>query len=338
MRDFAPPRWLRGGHRMTIYAWARRRPLPGLPPPEARLFEIDQETRVLGHCHWQADPTSSPTLVALHGLEGSSDAHYMRGIADKAFRRGFNVVRLNQRNCGGTEHLSAGLYHSGLTADVQSVLEQLAAEGLSSIAVSGYSLGGNLALRLAGTYGDAAPRWLHAVCAVSPTLELGACMDMMERPSNRLYEWNFMQSLQRRMRRKARLFPGRYDVRGIWRIWSVRAFDDRFTAPHHGFASAADYYHRAASMRVVDRIRVPTLVITAEDDPFIALPPFRDPRVTGNPAITLVITRRGGHCGFIEASRDGYDGYWAEREIVDFAERHVPPALLRRGSGATVDA
>jgi len=323
---------------MTMYAWARRRSLPGLPPAEARVFELDAETRVLAHCHWQAAPGTRPTLVALHGLEGSSEAHYMRGIADKAFRRGFNVVRLNQRNCGGTEHLSAGLYHSGLTGDVHGVLERLAADGLPSIVVSGYSLGGNLALRLAGTYGDTPPPWLHAVCAVSPTLELGACMDLLERPANRLYEWNFMQSLQRRMRKKARLFPGRYDVRGIWRLWSIREFDDRYTAPHNGFAGAADYYYRAAAMRVVDRIRVPALVITAEDDPFIALPPFRDPKVTGNPAVTVVITRHGGHCGFIEAARDGYDGYWAEREIVDFAARHVPLRLLTAGDGARVQA
>jgi len=324
---------------MTVYAWARRRSLPQLPAPADRLFEIDADTRVLARCHWQPEPTAHATMVALHGLEGSSDAHYMRGIADKAFRRGFNVVRLNQRNCGSTEHLSTGLYHSGLTSDVEAVLEQLAVvDRLPSLVVSGYSLGGNLALRLAGGYGETPPLWLHAVCAVSPTLELGACMDLLERPANRLYEWNFMQSLQRRMRKKARLFPGRYDVRGIWRLWRVRAFDDRFTAPHHGFAGAADYYYRAASMRVVDRIRVPALVITAEDDPFIALPPFRDPAVTGNSAITLAITRYGGHCGFIEAARNGYDGYWAEREIVDFAARHVPPPLLAPGAGATVDA
>ena len=150
MRDFDPPPWLRGGHRMTIYAWARRRAFPQLPPPTPRLFDVGPDTRVLAHCHWQPDPAARPTLVALHGLEGSSDAHYMRGIADKAFRRGFNVVRLNQRNCGGTEHLSPGLYHSGLTSDVQAVLEQLAADGLPSLVVSGYSLGGNLALKLAG--------------------------------------------------------------------------------------------------------------------------------------------------------------------------------------------
>ena len=339
MGDFDPPAWLRGGHRMTMYAWARRRALPQLAAPADRVFDIDPDTRVLARCHWQPDPAAHPTLVALHGLEGSSDAHYMRGIADKALRRGFNVVRLNQRNCGGTEHLSAGLYHSGLTGDVQAVLEELAAANrLPSLVVAGYSLGGNLALKLAGGYGETPPRWLHAVCAVSPTLELGACMDLLERPANRLYEWNFMQSLQRRMRKKARLFPGRYDVRGLWRMWRVREFDDRFTAPHHGFAGADDYYHRAASMRVVDRIRVPTLVITAEDDPFIAVPPFRDPRVSGNPSITVVITRYGGHCGFIEAARDGYDGYWAEREIVDFAARHVPPPLLRSRDRARVDA
>ena len=323
---------------MTVYAWARPRVFPRLPPPAQRLFDVGPDTRVLAHCHWQPDVAARPTIVALHGLEGSSDAHYMRGIADKAFRRGFNVVRLNQRNCGGTEHLSPGLYHSGLTGDVQAVLEQLAADGLPSIVVSGYSLGGNLALKLAGEYAGSPPPWLTAVCAVSPTLELGACMDLLERPENRLYEWNFMRSLRRRLRRKARLFPGDYDVRGLWRIRSVRAFDDRFTAPYHGFAGADDYYYRAASMRVVDRISVPTLVMTSEDDPFIAVAPFRDPRVTGNRAITLAITRYGGHCGFIEAARDGYDGYRAEREIVEFAARHVPPALLPSGRGDRVGA
>jgi hypothetical protein len=263
----------------------------------------------------------------------------MRGIGDKAFRRGFNVVRLNQRNCGGTEHLSAGLYHSGLTGDVAAVLDELAnADKLPSFVVAGYSLGGNLALKLAGGFGDAPPSWLIAVCAVSPTLELAACMDMLERPANRLYEWNFMHSLRRRMRRKARLIPDRYDVAGLWRLWSVRAFDDRYTAPHHGYSGAADYYFQAASMRVVDRIRVPALIITAEDDPFIPTAPFRDPKVTGNPHITLVMTRHGGHCGYVEEPRGGYDGYWAEQAIVEFAGRQVAAALPSSRSRARVDA
>jgi hypothetical protein len=311
---------------MTLYTWAKRRAYPSLPAAEARVFDVDSNTRVLAHCHWQRARTDRPTMLCLHGLEGSSDAHYVKGIAEKAFARGFNVVRLNQRNCGGTEHLSEGLYHSGLTSDPLAVMRELASrDGLPSIVVAGYSLGGNLTLRLAGELGDDAPPWFIGACAVSPTLDLAACMDAMERPANRMYEWHFMHGLRQRIRRKAELFPGKYDVRGLWRLWSIRAFDDRYTAPHNGYRDAADYYERAASIRVVDRIRVPTLVITAEDDPFIPVEPFRDPRVTGNPAITLVITPHGGHCGFVEAPRDGYDGFWAEAAIVDFAEAVAGP-------------
>jgi hypothetical protein len=340
MREFTPPRWLRGGHRMTIYAWGRPRAFEGLPPAVPRYFDVEPGTRVLAHCHWQADPPARPTLVVLHGLEGSSHAHYMRGVADKACRRGFNVVRLNQRNCGGTEHLSPGLYHSGLTGDVRAVITELAAaDRLPSIILCGYSLGGNLALKLGGEFGAQPPAWLRAICAVSPTLDLAACMDLLERPANRLYEWNFMLGLLARIRRKARLFPGRYDVRGLWRVRSIRAFDDRFTAPLNGYAGADDYYHRAASMRFVDRIRVPTLIISAEDDPFIPSAPLRDPAVAGNPHITVAVTRYGGHCGFVEAARDGYDGYWAEEAVVEFAAGVVGPgpdgSTRYNGSGPT---
>ena len=143
---------------MTLYGWGNPRYFPRLPPPTPRFFDVEPEARVLAHCHWQAQPWEHPTIIALHGLNGSSDAHYMRGIAAKAFARGMNVVRLNQRNCGGTEHLSAGLFHSGLTADARHVIEELmAVDGLPSIAVAGYSLGGNLALKLAGEYGHAPP-------------------------------------------------------------------------------------------------------------------------------------------------------------------------------------
>ena len=159
-------------------------------------------------------PENHPTLIALHGLEGSSDAHYMRGLADKAFACGFNVVRLNQRNCGGTERLSAGLYHSGLSADPAAVIRELVElDGLRSIAVVGYSLGGNVALKLAGDYGNEALPVLKSICAVSPTMDLARCVEALERQKNSLYEWNFVRHLKRRMRQKARVFPGRFDVR-----------------------------------------------------------------------------------------------------------------------------
>ena len=133
-------------------------PFRRLPAPVERYFDVAPDARVLAHCHWQPDGREQPTLILLHGLEGSSMAHYMRGIADKAWAAGWNVVRLNQRNCGGTEHLSRGLYHSGLTHDPSFVMRELIdRDGVPAVAVAGYSLGGNLALKLAGELGDAAP-------------------------------------------------------------------------------------------------------------------------------------------------------------------------------------
>jgi predicted alpha/beta-fold hydrolase len=248
----------------------------------------------------------------------------MRGLADKAFAAGFSVILLNQRNCGGTEALCDGLYHSGLTHDAATVLREVAAvDGIRSVVVAGYSLGGNLALKLAGDYGDDAPPELRAVCAVSPVLELSACVRSLERRPNVIYQWNFVRGLKARMRRKDRSVPGRFPVDRLGEIHTVRRFDEIFTAPHFGFRDAEDYYHRASAMRVIDRIRVPALVITAADDPFVPVEAFRAAALTSNPRIRLVVTQHGGHCGFVEPASDESDGYWAERTIVRFAQDMV---------------
>ena len=319
---YTPAPGLDGGHRMTLYTWGRPRHFPRLPPPVPRYFDVAPDARVLARCHWQPSPASHPTLLALHGLEGSSEAHYMRGLADKAFAAGMNVVLLNQRNCGGTEHLSAGLYHSGLSADPAAVVRELTdVDRLRAIAVVGYSLGGNVGLRLAGdTAGGTLPS-LRAVCAVSPTMNLACCVDALERRQNALYEWNFVRNLKRRMRRKARRLPGRFDLSALRTVRTVRQFDDAYTAPHHGFRDADDYYHRASSLRVIDRIAIPTLIVSASDDPFVPPEQFRDPTITANPHITTVITRHGGHCGFFAEPASDFDGYWAERSAVAFALR-----------------
>jgi predicted alpha/beta-fold hydrolase len=307
---------------MTLYGWGNPRHFPRLPAPTPRYFDVEPDARVLAHCHWQPEPWSRPTLITLHGLNGSSDAHYMRGIAGKAYARGMNVVLLNQRNCGGTEHLSAGLFHSGLTHDAKYVIDELTRlDGISAVAVAGYSLGGNLALKLAGEYGDTPPPALRAVAAVSPILEISECVKALERPTNFLYQWNFVHDLKARIRRKEKLRPGRFDLTKLAAIRTVRDFDDVYTAPHFGFKNAEDYYHRASAMRVIDRVRVPALIITSEDDPFVPWQPFRDPRVTGNPHITLRLSPHGGHCGFIGPATAGDDGYWAERQIVDFVSQ-----------------
>jgi uncharacterized protein len=320
------------GHAQTLYAWARPRRFPRLPAPEPRYFDVAGDARVLAHCHWQPRRADHPALLLLHGLEGSSRAHYMAGIADKAWAAGWNVVRLNQRNCGHTEHLSRGLYHSGLTHDPLSVLgEVVERDRIRAVAVAGYSLGGNLALKLAGDLGDAAPAELIAVCAVSPTMDLARCVRALERRANLPYQLNFVRNLKARMRRKAAAFPDDYPLDALRRVWTVRAFDEAYTAPHHGFRDAADYYHRASAMRVIERVRVPALILTAADDPFVPGDPFHDAAVTGNPCLTVVVTAHGGHCAFVERGRGGADGYWAEREIVRFVEaiRSAPSAAVR---------
>lgn len=313
---------------MTLYAWARRRALATLPVPESRYFDVAADARVLAHCHWQPGRTAAPTLVALHGLEGSSEAHYIRGLADKAFARGFNVVRLNMRNCGGTEHLSRGLYHSGLTADPRAVIEELRdRDGLGTFVMSGYSMGGNVTLKLAGELGAADLPELKAVAAVSPVIELEQCVRSIERRENRIYEWNFCRNLQARMRRKARAFPGAFDLTGLWKVWSIRGFDERYTAPSNGFKGASDYYHRASAMRVIDRVARPAFILSAADDPFVPPDIFDAPAVKNNPHITTVITNCGGHCAFVESPTfaeaavgkpNGYDGYFAERSVIEF--------------------
>lgn len=326
---------LRSGHRMTLYGWGNPRYFPRLPPPTPRYFDVAHDARVLAHCHWQPRPWEHPTIIALHGLNGSSDAHYMRGIAAKAFLRGMNVVRLNQRNCGNTEHLSAGLFHSGLTADVRYVVEELlSVDRLPALGVGGYSLGGNLALKLAGEYGESAPSALKAVCAVSPIIEISECVHALELPENVLYQWNFVRDLKRRMRRKELFRPGLFDLTRLGQIRTVREFDEMYTAPYFGFEGAEDYYHRASAMRVVERIRVPTLVITAEDDPFVPSRPFHEAKVARHSHITLCSCEHGGHCGFVGPASGEDDGYWAEAQIVDFIERAASPSRAAPSASA----
>ena len=309
---------------MTLFGWGNPRSFSRLPASTRRYFDVDHDARVLAECHWQNEPRLRPTLIALHGLNGSSAAHYMRGIAAKAYARGMNVVRLNQRNCGGTEHLSVGLFHSGLTHDAKYVIEELSAiDGITAIGVAGYSLGGNLALKLAGEYGNEPPAALRAVAAVSPILEISECVRALERRGNLLYEWNFVRELKARMRRKDQCRPGQFDLSKLRTIRTVREFDEAYTAPHFGFRDAEDYYYRASAMRVIDRVRVPALIITAEDDPFVPYRPFLDPRVSANPHITLRLCRHGGHCGFVGPAAADDDGYWAENQIVRFVERHA---------------
>ncbi len=261
------------------------------------------------------------TLIIVHGLEGSSDSQYVIGTGSKAWAAGMNVVRMNMRNCGDTEHLGPTLYNSSMSGDVGAVAESLiAADGLQKLSFVGYSMGGNLILKLLGEWGAQAPPQVKAGVGVSPAMDLAPSADALHHRVNRLYEWKFLRGLRRRMLRKAALYPDRYDVRHLQGMRSLRDFDDQITARYSGFRDAQDYYTRAAAARVADQIAVPTLILHAEDDPFIRVLPETREKLARNPHITFIETERGGHCAFL-APANGYDGRWAERQAIAFIER-----------------
>src|SRR5438552_1287234 len=234
-RPFVPHRIFKQGDAQTIavHLWPGRVSARENTRDEARLFQVEPGSRVLAYCRWHADRLEHPTLVMWHGMEGSTASAYMLTTAGKAFRAGFNVVRVNFRNCGGTEHLSPTLYHGGLTLDLRVVIDELIAhDRLQRIFIAGFSLGGNMVLKLAGEYGD-------------------------------------------------------------------------------------------NSLPVIGRIRIPTLMIHSQDDPFIPFRPLRDPSIAANPYVLLIAPEHGGHVAFMSAKSGNEDRFWAENRLVEFCEAFV---------------
>jgi uncharacterized protein len=319
LSPFIPRRGLSNGHVQTVVGNFLPRPA-FLIPCIAEEVEVDPVdlSRVLCHCHWQPEAVRAQrlTLVLVHGLEGSSNSRYMQGLAARAWAAGCNVIRMNMRNCGDSDGLTSTLYHSGLSGDVGAVVLHYARRfGLERVALVGYSMGGNLVLKLAGEWGSRPP--LCAVAAVCPAIDLAAGSDALHEPVNRVYEWHFLRGLMRRFYRKAALFPTIYSTDGLGRIGSLRQFDDRIVARYCGFRDADDYYYRAASARVIDRIAVPALILRALDDPFIRLTPETHAALRANRDIALIETPHGGHCAYL--SRDpGNEIHWAEATVVRF--------------------
>jgi hypothetical protein len=322
---FEPRRGLANGHLQTIVGNFIPRP-PFLLTSTPETVEVDPAdgSRVLCHCHWQEEKDQSTatgagqlTVVLLHGLEGSSDSRYIQGIAMRAWTAGCNVIRMNMRNCGGSESLTPTLYHSGLSGDVGAVVRHFAERrGLERVALVGYSMGGNLVLKLAGEWGSRPP--LVAVAAVCPAIDLATGADALHEPLNRSYEWHFLRGLKARYARKAKLFPNIYATpRQIGPVRSIREFDGKILARYSHFRDADDYYYRAASARVLDQIAIPTLVLCAQDDPFIRLTPETRAKLRANAHIVFAETRHGGHCAYLSRDR-GDEIHWAEAAAIRF--------------------
>ena len=324
--DYTPRRWLRNGHVMTIAGNFLPRRVD-LPPPTVEAVEVEPGSSLLCLCHWQPEPECSLAVVLVHGLEGSAASQYMLGNAARLWRAGCSVIRMNMRTCGfhvdsagrTAEQICPTLYHSGRSADVRAVAQHaIATRGVQRVAVVGYSMGGNMVLKMAGELAAAPLPQLAAVAAVSPAVDLAVSADGLHRGLNRIYERRFLRGLTARYQRRAEMFPERYNAARLSGVCSIRTFDQNIVAPHNGFTGADDYYTRASAKPVLASIPVPTLVLHAEDDPMVTLTEPTRALLRSNPNINLVVTPRGGHCAFLEQPTPHDDGRWAERQIAAF--------------------
>jgi len=262
-------------------------------PVERRLFQTEPDVQVLVESQ-RPGGRAAGEIVMVHGLEGSGAAGYMRSLGAAALRAGFAAHRFHMRTCGGTERLCPTLYHAGLTSDLLTVLHQFRSEGREPAFLVGFSLGGNVALKLAGEMGESARPLIHGVVAVSTPLDLAACADRIAQPENRLYERRFVRRMRARL-----CATGRYQQRNFRGLRSVKDIDDRITAPSFGFGDAANYYQTQSAIRYVDGIRIPVLLIQAKDDTFVPFEVFASGAVRTNPWIELLAPEHGGHLGFI---------------------------------------
>lgn len=334
IRPFRPARGLGNPHLQTVLGKFLR-PQPDVRVRRERIETPDGDFLDLDFA--LGAHAGAPPVVVLHGLEGTTTRRYMRTTFRRLLDAGLSPVGVNFRGCSGEPNRTSRAYHSGETGDLGLVLELLAERFGARAGVVGYSLGGNVALKLVGERGEAARAHVAAAVAVSVPFDLAAGADCISTGlMGRAYTRYFMRSLLRKIELKADLLRDVCDVEAVRRARTLREFDDAVTAPVHGFASAADYYARSSSAAFIAGIRVPTLIVHSVDDPF--LPPDRIPRpaMEANPFVTPVLTERGGHVGFIEGSVTR-PRFWLEDTLARWLAETMAPATRDPGlDGAAV--
>ncbi|UCF20093.1 MAG: hydrolase [Gemmatimonadota bacterium] len=321
LADFHPAWWIPGGHGQTVWNRTLRRVVKmqtcraRWTTPDGDFLDID----------FLDGPLASPQLLLLHGLEGSSERKYVRGLLSLAADRGWRGAALNFRSCGGASNRTPRLYHSGDTGDLDWVISELVKRDPGAPIVSiGVSLGGNVLLKWLGEQGDLAAEEVAAAVAISTPFDLAAAANKMSKGLGRFYSGFFLRTLKAKALLKAEEYPGLLDRDAILRARDWREYDDAVTAPLHGFRGAEDYWRRSSSLHFLTGIRRPTLLINARDDPFIPESSLPEESVSGSPWLESEFTSRGGHAGFIAGALPWRPIYWAERRAIEFLTRFVP--------------
>ena len=310
---FHPPPLLSGGHVQTILPVVLPRRL-ALAFTRTRLELADGDFLDLD---WARTGHARLAVIA-HGLEGSSTQQYVRGMAATLHADGWDVLAWNFRGCGGEPNRLLRAYHSGDTADLAAVLAHAAAD-YARLALVGFSLGGNVLLKYLG---EAPPHpAITAAAAISAPLDLASSARALdERRGNGIYLRRFLVPLIAKIEAKARVFPGRLNTDGLHAIRSFQVFDDRYTAPLHGFRDAADYWQRSSARQFLPGIATPTLILNARNDPFLTAASIPGPEAAVNPALFLEAPASGGHVGFLDFARGVQP--WSERRVAEFLAGH----------------
>ncbi len=320
--SYRPAFWYRGRHLQTLWGPLLRR---GRRPPlrRERLETADGDFVDLD---WlAAGHASGPLILILHGLEGSAQSHYAQGLLRGAGRLGLRAAVLHFRSCSGEVNRLARLYHSGDTRDLEWVVGDLVKrEPDLRLGLVGISLGGNVALKWLGEQGEAAPEAVVGAVAISTPFDLTACAEVLDRGFNRaVYTWSFLRTMKAKIRAKVHLYDGQIDVPAVLRSRTFTEYDRLFTARLNGYADERDYWTRASSGPYLERIRRPTLLINAVNDPF--MPGEHLPRevVARSGWLEAASVPQGGHVGFLEGALGGSS--WAERRALAFLRRLLLP-------------
>ncbi len=349
---FRPAWWLPDPHSQTLWPKLARRS-PAVQTRTERIETSDGDFLDLVRVDAAPD---RPRLLVLHGLEGSSRSKYARGLLREAARRGWGADLLIFRGCGGEPNRTRRFYHSGETTDLDLVVRRIRAElPLAPLAAAGISLGGNVLLKWLGEQGAAAATYLHAAAAVSVPFDLARAARHIHVGFARIYERHFLRTLRDKALEKLGRYPDIGSEHAIRAVDSIYAFDDTVTAPVHGFRDADDYYARSSSIGFLASIAVPTLLLSAVDDPFLPAAVLDDvTRIArGNSCLDVEFTGRGGHAAFVGGRNPLRPVYYAEQRVTSFiAQRleqgqssvHEPPRPrdgdapsrgVRSGAGST---
>jgi predicted alpha/beta-fold hydrolase len=336
---YAPAWWVPGPHLRTLYGrFTRplRRGRSPLPLRTERWTTPDDDVLELRRLDPPADAhPNAPRLVLLHGLEGGMHSHYVANFFAEAAERGWGCDLVLFRGCNGEPNVARRFYHSGETTDIAFALDRIIAENPDrSVALAGVSLGGNVLLKYLGERGDSVPAQLRAAAAMSVPFDLARGCLHIQRGFSKVYERHFLKSLKAKARAKLERYPDLIaEPAALDRVATLWDFDDVITAPVHGFASARDYYDRSSSIRFLQGIRIPTLLLSAEDDPFLPREVLAEVREIASevPSLDLEFVKRGGHVGFTSGWRPWKPLHYGEWRMCEFVSGEFSRAPGQQG-------